>query len=46
MSSLKELSKMEFIKEESEDVKIVEMVTIKYEDPEEQTGWFPSSKLN
>ncbi len=37
---------MEFIKEESEDIKIEETFTVKQEDAEEQTGWFSFSKLN
>jgi len=34
--------KMAFIKEESEDMKIEEILIVKLEDPEEQTGWFHS----
>ncbi len=30
---------MEFIKEESEDITIAEVFSIKHEDTEEQTGW-------
>ncbi len=36
---------MEFIKEESEDMKIEETFRVKHEDTEEQTGWFSFSKL-
>jgi len=38
--------KMAFIKEESEDMKIEEVFSLKQEDTEEQTGWFSFSKLN
>ncbi len=31
---------MEFIKEESEEMKIEEAFSVKEEDTEEQTGWF------
>ncbi len=31
---------MAFIKEESEDIRIAEVFSIKHEDTEEQTGWF------
>ncbi len=34
--------KMAFIKEESEDIRIAEVFSIKHEDTEEQTGWFLS----
>ncbi len=34
--------KMAFIKEEIEDIRIVEVFSIKHEDTEEQTGWFLS----
>ncbi len=37
---------MAFIKEESEDIRIAEVFSIKHEDTEEQTGWFLISKLN
>ncbi len=33
---------MAFIKEESEDIRIAEVFSIKQEDIEEQTGWFVS----
>ncbi len=33
---------MAFIKEESEDIRIAEVFSIKHEDTEEQTGWFLS----
>ncbi len=36
------LIKMAFIKEESEDIRIAEVFSIKHEDTEEQTGWFLS----
>ncbi len=38
----KPFTKMVFIKEESEENKIEEMFRVKYEDTEEQTGWFHS----
>lgn len=38
--------KMEFIKEESEDLKIEDAVRVQQEEAEAQTGWFSSSKLN
>ncbi len=34
--------KMAFIKEESEDIRIAEVFSIKHEDTETQTGWFLS----
>ncbi len=34
--------KMAFMKEESEDIRIAEVFSIKHEDTEEQTGWFLS----
>ncbi len=39
-----EQTKMELIKDESEDMKIEE--AFKHEDTETQTGWFSFSKLN
>ncbi len=38
--------KMAFIKEENEDLKIKEAFSVKQEDTDTQTGWFPFSKLN
>ncbi len=37
--------KMVFIKEESEDIRIEEVFSLKHEDTEEQTGWFLFSEL-
>jgi len=36
---------MAFIKEESEDIRIEEVFSVKQEDTEEQTGWFHSQSL-
>ncbi len=38
--------KMAFIKEESEDIKIEEVFSLKQEDTEEQTGWFSVYKCS
>lgn len=37
---------MEFIKEETEDIKIEDALEVKLEDSEEDIGWFSSSKLD
>ncbi len=37
---------MEFIKEETEDIKVEEAFEVKLEDSDEDIGWFSFSKLN